>query len=139
MQNLLRMIRKKTPSMVLTALLAIFIVFNIQLPFSSYINTLFGRLVVIGLVLVLLFANPILGALGIVAAYELFRRVEKRVVAHFVPSEKKKMGHLNAMNQYSKTLEEEIVQKMIPTANPGSFPPASFKPYPNKLHNASGI
>jgi hypothetical protein len=75
MQNLLRMIRRKTPTMVLTVVLAIFIVFNIQLPFSSFLNTIVGRLIVIGLVIVLFFASPILGALGIVAAYELFRRV----------------------------------------------------------------
>ena len=124
-------------STILVFILSVFIVFDIPPP--PFSDTLLGRLLVAGGVIFLLFVNPIVGALGIVAAYLLFNRVDSGRHMKYIPSEKKRMRHLESMNQFPKTLEEEIVQKMLPSANPGSFPPASFKPYLNKLHNATGV
>ena len=137
MQSLLKMIRKDMVSTVLVFVLSVFIIFDIAPP--PFSDTLLGRLLIAGGVIFLLFVNPVVGALGVVAAYLLFRRVDSVDQIKYIPSERKRMRHLRSMNTFPKTLEEEIVQKMLPSANPGSFPPAMFEPYPNKLHNASGV
>ena len=141
MQYLLRILRNKTMTTTLLVLFALFIIFDINPPnlVSENVNTMVGRIFVLLIVILLLFANPIIGILSAVAALELFRRSEYSKHTKFVPSEKKRLKHLQSINQFPKTLEEEVVQTMIPTANPGTFPPPSFRPYPEKIHGAARV
>ena len=141
MQYLLRILRNKTVTTTLLILFALFIIFDISPPLvvSQNVDTLVGRLFVLFTVILLLFANPIIGILAAVSALELFRRSEYKKHIQFVPSEKKKFKKLQSINQFPKTLEEEVVQTMLPTANPGTFPPPSFRPYPEKIHGAARV
>jgi hypothetical protein len=54
------------------------------------------------------------------------------------PSEKKKYSEMNALNHFPFTVEEEIIQKMLPMTGPPLMPP-EFKPTQEKLHNASMV
>ena len=138
MMKILRSIRKDGRLSLLTVLLSLFIIFDIRPPtiVAEQIDSFLGRIIILLVVIVLLFSNPIVGALAVVAAYELFRRSEYKSAIQYVPSEKKKTAHLSAFNQFPKTLEEAVVQSMIPTASPKRFPPASFVPKAGDIHQA---
>ena len=139
--NLLKTIRRDTKLMVLTVLLSGFILFDIRPPvaIAGHINSLLGRIVIILVVITLLFSNPIVGALSIFAAYELFRRSELTHSRQYIPSENKKAKQLASINQFPKTLEEEVVQSMIPTASPKKFPTPSFRPSLESAHQAVNL
>jgi len=132
-------------SAVLAVLLSVFIIFNIQIPHmvANLIDTLLGRVVIIAGALSLLFAHPVLGVLGIVAAYELIRRSENTTgtgpAQHYLPSEVKKSVELSALNQFPVTVEEEVIAKMLPQTSQQLLPPASFKPVLDPLHEAAKI
>ena len=101
-----------------------------------------GRVVVIIGALSLLFAHPILGVLGIVAAYELIKRSENTTgtgpLRKYLPTESKKNQHLTAMNQFPVTVEEQVIAKMLPRNN-ASLPAPSYKPVLDSLHEAAKI
>ena len=107
----------------------------------STVDTLLGKVIVIGSALALLFAHPILGALGVIAAYRLITQSEERALppAPVSPPKKHvKTRHLTAMNQFPVTVEEEVIRKMIPQA-PSNLPPAGYKPTLDTLHDAARI
>ena len=69
----MKSIEKDMHHYILALLLAIFIVTDVKVPntIDELVNTLLGKVIVIGGALALLFAHPLVGALGIVAAYRL--------------------------------------------------------------------
>ena len=73
MTSLMKSIEKDMHHYILALLLAIFIVSDMSVPKSieEISHTLLGKVLIIGGALSLLFAHPLLGALGIVAAYRL--------------------------------------------------------------------
>ena len=75
---MLNLFKKNNSHSLLAVLLVIFTVFDLRVPseMANLLDTLLGRVVVIGAALSLLFVNPLLGVLGVVAAYELLRRSE---------------------------------------------------------------
>ena len=145
MNGFLKTLNINRNSAVLAVLLSIFIIFNIQVPHlvANLIDTLLGRVVVIVGSLSLLFAHPVLGVLGIVAAYELIRRSENTTgtgpAKQYLPSEAKKSAELSALNQFPVTVEEEVIAKMLPQTSQQLLPPSSFKPVLDPLHEAAKI
>jgi hypothetical protein len=131
----------------LAVLFAIYIIFDIQTPafLASMVDTMFGKIVVILIALSMFtHSGPVAGALGIVAAYELIKRSSVSTgsygVQHYLPSEHKKCGNINAMNQFPITLEEMMVQKMAPLVRNSSSPNYNFKPVLNEgVSNAAPI
>ena len=95
-------------------LVAKFIVFNIQPPheLAKLVDNLLGRVVVIIGALSLLFAHPVLGVLGIVAAYELIRRSENTTgtgpLRKYLPTELKKKHLRRQRNGFLETKKDEI-------------------------------
>lgn len=143
----MKSIEKDMHHYILALLLAIFIVSDVQIPraLDELVNTLLGKVIVIGGALALLFAHPLLGALGIVAAYRLISQaqprekfVRSRVKAQRIQVPPRRSSNLSASNQFPLTVEEEVIRKMLPTA-PGDLPPPSFKPVLDKLHHAARI
>jgi hypothetical protein len=129
--------------------LSIFIVADPNVPtvVDELVDTLLGKVIVIGGALALLFAHPLIGALGIVAAYRLISQshspapsppssMRRSSPLSIVPSTQSQ--GLNAFNQFPMTVEEEVIQKMIPTTA-GNLPPATFKPVLDKLHDAARL
>ena len=113
------MMSKKPQNFALIVLLVIFIVFNIEVPFfvAELMDNVLGKILIIVTSLSLLKIHPLVGILGLVAGYVLIERISNSTgtgpMMLYNPSEKK-MGEMTALNQFPVTVEEEIIQKMIP-------------------------
>ena len=147
MASFMKSIEKDMHHYILAVLLALFIVTDVKVPHTidELVNTLLGKVIVIGGALALLFAHPLVGALGIVAAYRLISQASlvqrvpssppaQRPLALLPPY---KSG-LSATKQFPLTVEEEVIRKMLPVAA-GGLPPPTFKPVLDKLHDAAKI
>lgn len=128
----------------LVLLMSIFIVFDIQIPNSvaQLIDSVLGKIVVIMAALSLLKVHPLVGVLGLVAAYVLIERSTTSTgtgpIQKYNPSEKKRAQEMTSMNQFPMTVEEEIIQNMLPVTSPDIIPP-EYKPTQEDLHNASKV
>jgi len=150
MASFMKMVEKDMHHYILAALLAVFIVSDMSVPhvLNELIDTLLGKILVIGGALALLFAHPLLGALGLIAAYRLIRNSEQShvytafgapaVVPRATRGERVKLRNLTAMNQFPPTVEEEVIRKMLPSA-PRNLSPPKFKPVLGKLYDAARV
>ena len=155
MASFMKRIEKDMHHYILAVLLAVFIVTDVRVPntIDELVNTLLGKVLVIGGALALLFAHPLVGALGIIAAYRLI--AQSRSVPHVgertkysprqypprppsLPRVPQKTSHLSASNQFPMTVEEEVIRKMLPIAA-GNLPRPTFKPVLDRLHDAAKI
>ena len=136
---------KNKHHLILSCLLVIFIAFDITIPepLASIIDSIIGKIFVVGGALAIITANKFVGILALIAAYVLIVRSgnASNNLPHdrYLPSEKKKSNKLSDMNvvPYPVTLEEETVQNMMPrTATDTLFDEATFKPVQNDLHGA---
>ena len=138
------MISRNPQKLMLVLLLSIFIVFDIQIPetVAQMIDSVLGKIVVIVVALSLLNVHPLVGVLGLVAAYVLIERSATSTgtgpMKKYNPSEKKKVREMTVMNQFPMTVEEEVIQNMLPVTSPDIIPP-EYKPTQEDLHNASKI
>ena len=139
-----RMISRNPQKLLLVLLLSIFIVFDIQIPeqVAQLIDSILGKIIVIVIALSLLNIHPLVGVLGLVAAYVLIERSTTSTgtgpMKKYNPSEKKKAQEMTAMNQFPMTVEEEVIQNMLPVTSPDIIPP-EYKPTQEELHNASKV
>jgi hypothetical protein len=143
MASLMKLIKKDMHHYILASLLALFIITDVSVPptIHELVDTLLGKVIVIGSALALLFAHPILGALGVIAAYRLITQSEDRALPPppvSPPKKHVKARHLTATKQFPVTVEEEVIRKMIPQA-PSNLPPAGYKPTLDTLHDAARI
>ena len=104
---------------ILALLFSIFIVFDIELPtMLANLGTNIFMQVILALVVIYLFfaTNPVIGILGLLALYEFIKRSKKEEdsYSNYKPSEYKKQLHFDALNQWPKTLEEEVISNMAP-------------------------
>lgn len=138
-------LKKEQNIYVLIALMSAFVLFKINIPESlaSVVDTLYGRLLVIAGAVSLIFAHPVLGSVALIAAYELINRSERKTGSYqmkkYLPSELNKSKMLEAYNQFPKTLEEEMVEKMIPLTQNHNLGPAEYKPTLEQLHDAARL
>ena len=119
--------------MLLTGLLVLYIILNVPTPdvISSYVDTPLGNIVIV-LVALSFFthSHPVVGVLGLFAAYVLIRRSSiSSAIEAYVPSEQRKSCELSVLNQFPVTLEEQMVALRAPLADTevGSAT-ASFRP-----------
>ena len=135
-------VMKSNHRLVLTILLCVFIVFDIQVPdaLANMIDNPIGKIAVAALALCLLSMNTLLGVIGLVAAYVLIQRsadtTGTQAEKDYLPSEAKKTAVLSAMNQFPMTVEEEVIAKMLPMNNQVDLSEAEFKPVLGDNHNA---
>jgi len=137
----MKMLPKNPAYLVLSLLMAVFIVMDISPPnnICMLVDTMVGKAVVIMVALSLFSLDMLMGAVGIVAAYILIMRCSKKEeVRTFSPSEVKKTKQLSVMNQFPLTVEEEVIGKMLPRTNPDLQSP-DYKPTLNNLHNATKL
>lgn len=80
MERLFKTLQKETKEYGLIALFVLFIVMDVKIPsfLANMVDTMLGRVVVILVALSLFMVHPVLGAVAIIAAYELIRRSEKK-------------------------------------------------------------
>ena len=133
---------------VLAILFVIYLIsgYDIPAPLDGMIDSMTGKIVVVILALLLFsYSNPILGVLGLLVAYMLITRASVTTGSfaeqNYLPTEKKKYTAMTAQNQFTYTLEQEIVKKMAPINKYESGTPSnySFKPVLDNLHDAAPI
>ncbi len=135
-------VMKSNHHLVLTILLCVFIVFDIQVPnaLANMVDNPIGKVVVAALALCLLSMNTLLGVIGLVAAYVLIQRSANttgtQAEKDYLPSEAKKNAVLSSMNQFPMTVEEEVIAKMLPMNNQVDLSQPEFKPVLGDTHNA---
>ena len=135
-------VMKSNHHLVLTILLCVFIVFDIQVPnaLANMVDNPIGKVVVAALALCLLSMNTLLGVIGLVAAYVLIQRsadtTGTQAQKDYLPSEAKKNTILSSMNQFPMTVEEEVIAKMLPMNNQVDLSQPEFKPVLGDTHNA---
>ena len=143
--NKLPKLPKMTPSNVGIAALMAFIAFEQDMPISvaRAIDNPVGQIVVFAAAIYLFTKSRVLGAVALVAAYELVRRAQKKTgrkaALKFLPSEDKKYRELTVMNQFPASLEEEVVSNMVAFVEDSSLGQASFKPHLAELHQATHL
>lgn len=123
--------------LVLTALLVIYILFDVPTPdfMAPFINHLIGQVVIVLIAVVLLvYFNPILGVVGLFAAFQLIRK-NRSVLSHVsespsVSSESEKQNVMKKMNaeKPESSLELDTVAKMTPLVSNMNFSNPSYKP-----------
>ena len=147
MRKFLKKLRGKEHNYVLAALLAVFVIFPISLPqiVAEMINTVVGKVVIILVALNLFLAHPMVGAIGLLAAYELIKRAENTTINQpthrYIPSETKKATSLNKYNQFPVTVEEIVIAKQIPYVfkTRSSASSSSYKPVQDSVQGAARL
>lgn len=136
---------KMTTRNIAIALILAFIVFEQDMPLAiaRVIDTPVGQIAVFAGAIYLFTISRVLGAVALVAAYELIRRAQKktgrRMALKFLPSEDKKNRELTLMNQFPVSLEEEVVSNMLPYVENSALGEATFKPHLSELHQATQL
>ena len=143
MTDLFKIMKKDTHHYVLAVLLIIFVVSDVQVPgiIGELVDTILGKIVIVMIALSLFAAHPVVGAIGLVAAYQLIMRSQGLQAASlYIPSEIQKSRVLTAMNQFPVTIEEEVISKQIPYVfkrnAQGNTP---YKGVQDRLHGAAKI
>lgn len=114
--------KNQTGYYIMSLLLCIFIVLPISIPpeFAKLVDTTIGKIVVAIIVLNLFMSNPLVGSIGVIAAYELLRRSAGHASKYSgihkknIPSEKIKTRNLTSFNQFPVTVEEIVINNKIP-------------------------
>ena len=142
MEKFLKSLTRDKHSLVLSLLLSVFIVFDVEVPLvlAEIIDNPIGKIGVAALALCVLSQNTMVGVVGIIAAFVLIQRSEQKTGSYgernFLPSESKKLSHLNAINQFPVTLEEEIIDTMLPMNRNIDLSQPAFKPVLANNHDA---
>jgi len=136
---------KNLNQLILVILFIIYLIFIIRLPMfvANIIDNVYSKIIIAVLALILLaFANPILGILGILVAYELIKRSSMQagnsILDKYYPTEEKKWSPFSATNQFPYTLEQEVVKHMAPAVN-ASNNKATYTPVLDNLYDAAPI
>jgi hypothetical protein len=140
--------QEKQHEIVIFVLLVLYIVFTPSVPpaLAEYAESVYGQIFIVIIAITLfLSTNPVVGILAFFAAYEFIRRSSHATgtygVQTYSPTETKKADVMVAMNpEPSRTLEEELVQKLVPiTPNNdiGLSDGGSFQPVLGPLYGAT--
>jgi hypothetical protein len=138
--------KSKEYNYILAVLLALFIIFPVQLPdiVNEMVSSVAGKIVVIVITLNLFLINPVVGTLGLVAAFELLKRASNTPLSlpmnRFIPSELVKSTNLNKFNQFPVTLEEVVISKQLPHVfNRTATGKSPYKPIQDPLQGAARL
>ena len=143
MKNLKKLIATENRhQIILGVVFLIYIVASVPTPdfLAQMVNTSVGTAIVVILALSMLgCCNPIVAVLGLIAAYELVKRSGNAAPMAMVPSEVTKLAQMERYNEFPKTLEEEMVQKMAPLVSHPPAPGANYKPVLNDIQDAAPV
>jgi len=152
MDNLRQLFKKdEVGQLILCILFIIYLIMGYKTPepVASMIDSMLGKIIIL-LIIILLFihANPILAVLSLFVAFVLLRNSSmvtgNDAIRKFLPSEAKKGCEMSAynftpQNQFSYTLEQEVVKKMAPISVGGTVTDAPYKPLLENLHDAANL
>lgn len=149
MKDLLKSLKSETHHLVLTGLLALFIIMDIKIPenVAPFFNSVVGKGFVILTSLSLLAINPVVGVFAIVASFELLRRSSSG--GNIVPSSSSFYNTMASepdeenvdlkLTNIPLTLEENVINNMLPRIATDALDRAQFKPTQNNLHGAGKL
>ncbi len=137
---------EKRHEMLLGLIFVIYILMDVDTPKSlaNLVDNVYGNAAVAIIALSLfVHTDPVVGILGIVAAYQLIKRSSVETGTHairnYLPSEGKKIMDFAKCNDFAVTLEEEMVDKMAPLVKHDAPPNVDYKPVLDSLHDAAPI
>lgn len=138
--------KKNMPQLALSVLFILYLVMGYQLPenIAPIIDTTLGKIMV-AIVALALFAygNPVLGVLALLVAYQLIKGASIRTgmagLEEFYPTEAKKWSPFTSTNQFSYTLEQEVVKNMTTQKFNTEYVKPPFKPILEDTHDASPL
>ena len=152
--DLKKEIPKSPAELILAAILVLYILGEFKTPHAivHFVSTPIGVFIVVAsIALIIKHGNTLLTVLYLISIYELYRRCAKdhskkfgashkhkknsmmpphfkiRGTEHKLPKDKRN-PKLNAVNQFPKTLEEQVVKKMAPWVMHKSTTPPSYMP-----------
>jgi len=147
MKDLLKSLKSETHHLVLAGLLALFIIMDIKIPdtIAPFFNSVVGKGFVILTSLSLLAINPVVGVFAIVASFELIRRsssgsdIVSTSSYNPMASEPDEPNVDLKLTNIPLTLEENVINNMLPRVATDSLDSAQFKPTQNNLHGAGKL
>ncbi len=88
--------------------------------------------------------HPVIGILGLIAAYEVIKRSGNGVayvdIDSYIPSEESRSYEMKITQPpFKGTLEEDMVREMVPLVVPNDSSSLDYQPTLDSLHNASPI
>ncbi len=128
-------------------LFVVYILSNLELPtdLEKLINTTGGNVVVMLLAMSVFYhTHPVIGILGLIAAYEVIKRSGNGVafvdIDSYIPGEESKAQEMRVTQPpFKGTLEEDMVRDMVPLVVPNDSSSLDYQPTLDSLHNASPI
>ena len=144
MNKVLKNLQKEKHHTFLGLLLILFIVIDVNIPLdlANLVDTIVGKTVIILVIFALLTYNKLVGVLAIVAGYLLIMRsinISGNSNIKYLETEKKKFSKMKKFNvKHKKTVEEEVINNMLPMTNERNVE-TIFKPIQGNVYSAKKI
>ena len=137
---------KENNQLILGVVFIVYILMHVRTPhaIAPAIDSVLGRVVVAAVaVVVFTQSKPVIGVLGLIAAYLLIQRSSVETGSHAIhtalTSERAKVKDFNRYNQFPVTLEEEMVKKMAPLVKHPAAKNANYTPVLDRTHHAAPV
>jgi hypothetical protein len=138
--------KKHMPELVLSALLALYLVMGYQLPegVATMIDSTVGKIVVVVVALMLFaYSNPVLGVLALLVAYQLIKSASVKTgmagLEEYYPTEAKKWSPFTPTHQFPYTLEQEVVKNMTTQKFNTEYVRAPYRPTLDDTYDAAPL
>lgn len=138
--------KKHMPELVLSVLLALYLVMGYQLPegVATMIDSTVGKIVVVVVALMLFaYSNPVLGVLALLVAYQLIKSASVKTgmagLEEYYPTEAKKWSPFTPTHQFPYTLEQEVVKNMTTQKFNTEYVRAPYRPTLDDTYDAAPL
>jgi hypothetical protein len=145
MNKILKSLMREKHHLLLSVLLALFIIVDVKIPFqiANLIDTIVGKTVVIIIIFALLTFNKLVGVLAIIAGYMLIMRsmnMAGNSNMRLLDTENSKFRRMNNMNvKNARTVEEDVIDNMLPRVAGENVKTSDFKPIQGNLYEAEKL
>lgn len=145
MNKILKKLTQEKHHSLLAVLLGIFIIIDIKIPLqlANLIDTIVGKTVIILTIFSLLTFNKFVGVLAIIAGYLLVMRsmdATGNKNLKYLENETSKFNKMKHFNgRQKKTVEEDVINNMLPRVANENVSDSGFKPVQGNLYDAEKI
>ena len=116
-------------------LLCMVILMDMKVPVVQSLGKIPVTILLLFIVMYLFTQSPLLGVIGLVAAYQAMQSNQMRYIQPQLPMD----GEFTPQNQFKETLEENVVQNMVPFVQTQSPVHLQFKYNVESTHSAAPI
>lgn len=145
MNKLLKSLLREKHHSILAVLMTLFIILDVKIPFqmANLIDTIVGKTVIIILIFALLTFNKFVGVLAIVAGYMLVMRsmnMTGNKNMRYLDNENTKYNKMQNLNvKHNRSVEEDVIDNMLPRVANENVLSSDFKPIQGNLHDAEKL